>query len=112
MSSAEILTFPGGAQPPRGTGRPRPLTMQNYELDRLAETAEGLAAAQLDVAAAIRWVRSGRLMTEDNAAMSGEALHSILSSAIALARLMGCRTHDRAMLAEIESWIDKREKQA
>lgn len=48
-------------------------------------------------------------MTSDCAILNGEALHSTLSAAIALARLMGCREQDRAMLLEIEHWIAKRE---
>lgn len=103
---ADIVAFPGAAEK-----RVRSLPQVNYELDRLAEASEALAAAQLDTAAAIRWVRSGKLMTADNAIMNGEALHSALNAAVALARLMGCRTQDRDMLLAVEGWIEKREAQ-
>lgn len=46
---ADVIAFPGAAPAP-GVKRVRPLSLLNYELDRLAEASEALSAAQLDVA--------------------------------------------------------------
>lgn len=105
---ADVIRFTGAAPAPVEK-RVRPLSLLNYELDRLAEATEALSAAQLDVATAIRHVRLGQLMTDDCAILNGEALQSALTAAVSLARLMGCREQDRAMLLEVERWIAKQE---
>lgn len=109
MSTGNIFTFPGsGPIAPVNVTR----ELAEIEQDRLVDAVEATAAAALDCAAALRWLRCGNSLSTDNHVLSGETLHSLLSATLAVSLLMGSRNSERALQREIYSWIEKESENA
>lgn len=105
---ADVIAFPGTVPAEKQVRAP---SVVSYELDQLAEISEAVALAQLETSTAIRWVRSGRVMNEDNAALNGETMLTLLNAVATLGRLMGSRSQDADLLEAVGRWIEMRETQ-
>ncbi|WP_159953162.1 hypothetical protein [Rhizobium sp. 18065] len=105
MTGCTVVTFPGSGPITETTRLPPEIS--KVEIDRLCETIEAASSAVLDCGAALRWIRSGKAMTDDNHVINGETLCSLLGAALAVSLLMGSRNSEMPLQREIYKWLEK-----